>query len=85
MRLPPLRVPVVVAALLRPPGGRRVHVFPVLERLPLSLALPLALSLPRLADRVTVGVVVAVLLAQRVPIGVLPNRVAIHVVVVRGR
>lgn len=64
IRLPPLRIPIIVAAVLLP-RGRRVDVLSVLVRLPLPLPLPL-----RFADRVPIRVVVPVVVAQRVAIRV---------------
>lgn len=63
--LPALRVAVVVTVL---PGGGRVDVLAVVARLSLSLAVPLPLA--RLTYRLTISVVVAVVVAQRVPVGV---------------
>lgn len=79
MRLSPLRVPVVVAAVLLP-RGRRVDVLPVL--IGLSLALPLPL---RFAYRFPVGVIVAIVVAEGVPVGVIAERVPVDVVVVSAR
>lgn len=79
MRGASLSVPVVVAAVLLP-GGGRVDVLPVLVRLPLPL--PLALRLPY---GLPVRVVVAVVVAQRIPVRVVAQRVPIDVVVVRRR
>lgn len=78
MRLAALRVPIVIATVL--PRGGRVDVLPVLISLFLPLSLPLGLPY-----RLSVCIIVPIVVAQGIPISVIPKHVPIDVVVVRSR
>lgn len=79
MRLPTLSVPIIITAVLLPRGGR-VHVLSILIRL--LLALPLPLGLPYC---LTVSVIVPIVVAQGVPVRIVPEDLPVDVVVVRPR
>lgn len=83
--LSPLRVPVVITIL---PRSGRVHVLAVVW-LAVAVTLAVALAVPfpfaRVSDSLPVGIVVAVVVTQRVPVGVVAHGVPVHVVVVRTR